>query len=604
LRAPSKTYATEWQSAKVLQRMKTETPSSSQPLEFALISSFNLSNLGALLSKGEELPMLRTVSAPYGQVIQTLLQPTIEVWSECVSGAVIWTTPEAISLEYRKLLANEDATPDALMRDVDEFCAAIKKIPHRVKYVFVPTWVAGAFEGRLGLLDMDARRGVSLALMRMNLRLVDNLLEDARVTVLDAARWMAVHGEKSLSPRLWYMSKTPYSVDLFKEASAEIKAAMRALTGQTKKLIVLDLDDTLWGGIVGEVGWENVRLGGHDAIGEAFRDFQLALKSLQQRGILLGIVSKNEESTALEAIRSNQEMVLRLDDFVGWRINWRDKAENISELVSELNLGLQSVVFIDDNPVERDRVRRALGEVLVPDWPPTPLEFKSTLQRLRCFDQAQISAEDRERSGMYAIERKRKEAFANVGSVDVWLQTLETRVLVESLNRANLERVTQLLNKTNQMNLSTRRMKKEEIWDWAHQPENTFLAFRVVDKYGDYGLVGIGSLSLKAGAEATVTDFILSCRVMGRKVEETMLHALSTSAKSGGAAKLSARYFPTSKNRPCLQFLENAGLKRSGDNKLFTLDLAEAYPKPAAISLELTTEVQTSGPAQVTPATC
>jgi FkbH-like protein len=504
-----------------------------------------------------------------------------------VRGAVIWTTPEAISLEYRKLLASEDAIPDALLGEVDEFCAAIKKIPNQVKYIFVPTWVTGAFEGRLGLLDMDAGRGASFALMRMNLRLVENLRDDARVIVLDAARWIAVHGEKSFSPRLWYMSKTPYSVDLFKEAAAEIKAAMRALTGQAKKLIVVDLDDTLWGGIAGDVGWQEVRLGGHDAIGEAFRDFQLALKSLQQRGILLGIVSKNEESTALEAIRSHPEMVLRLDDFAGWRINWRDKAENISELVSELNLGLQSVVFIDDNPVERDRVRRALGEVLVPDWPPTPLEFKAALQRLRCFDQALISAEDRERSGMYAIERKRKEIFANAGSVDAWLQTLETRVVVESVSRANLERATQLLNKTNQMNLSTRRLMKEEIWDWAQQPGNTFLVFRVVDKYGDYGLVGIGSLHSPAGAEATVTDFILSCRVMGRKVEETMLHVLSTRAKSSGAAKLRACYLPTAKNQPCLRFLESAGLQRNGEGTQFILDLAQPYPKPAAISLEL-----------------
>jgi FkbH-like protein len=567
--------------------MKTETLGSSPPLEFVLISSFNLSNLGALLNKAEELPLLRTIAAPYGQVIQTLLQPTEEVWGESVCGTVIWTMPQAISLEYGKLLASEDASPDALLAEVDEFCAAIKKIPNQVRYVFVPTWVAGAFEGRLGLLDMDADRGASLALLRMNLRLVENLRDDARVIVLDAARWVAVHGEKSFSPRLWYMSKTPYTVDLFKEAAAEIKAAMRALTGRIKKLIVVDLDDTLWGGIVGDVGWQKVRLGGHDAVGEALRDFQLALKSLQQRGILLAIVSKNEEGTALEAIRSHPEMVLRLDDFASWRINWRDKAENISELVSELNLGLQSVVFIDDNPVERDRVRKALEEVLVPDWPPTPLEYKTALQQLRCFDQPQISSEDRRRSGMYATERKRKEVFANVGSVDAWLQTLETRVVVESVSRANLERATQLLNKTNQMNLSTRRLMKEEIWDWAQRPGNTFLVFRVVDKYGDYGLVGIGSLSLTADAEATVTDFILSCRVMGRKVEETMLHVLSTRAKSGGAAKLRACHIPTAKNQPCLRFLESAGLQRNGEDQPFILDLGQTYPKPTAISLEL-----------------
>jgi FkbH-like protein len=173
---------------------------------------------------------------------------------------------------------------------------------------------------------------------------------------------------------------------------------------------------------------------------------------------------------------------------------------------------------------------------------------------------------------------------------------LETRVVVESVSRANLERVTQLLNKTNQMNLSTRRLMKEEIWDWAQQPGNAFLVFRVVDKYGDYGLVGIGSLSLTGGAEARVTDFILSCRVMGRKVEETMLHVLSTRAKSGGATKLRASYLPTSKNQPCLRFLESAGLQRNGDDKPFILDLEQPYPKPAPISLELKPDVENSWP--------
>lgn len=572
--------------------MKTEMPSAHLPLDFVLISSFNVNNLCALLTKGEESPKLYAVSAPYGQVMQTLLHQAEEVWSPNVSGTVILTKPEAISLEYQKLLMHEEATQDDILREVDEFCAAIKKIPSQVKYIFVPTWIIGAFEGRRGLLDMDMERGLSFALMRMNLRLVENLQQDTRVIVLDAARWVSMHGEKSFSPRLWYMSKTPYSVDFFKEAAAEIRAAMRALTGQGKKLIIVDLDDTLWGGIVGDVGWQGLILGGHDPIGEALRDFQFELKGLQQRGILLGIVSKNEESTALEAIRSHPEMVLRLDDFAGWRINWRDKAENISELVSELNLGLQSVVFIDDNPVERDRVRKTLAEVLVPDWPATPLEYKAALQRLRWFDQPQMSVEDRERTRSYVVERKRKEALSSIGSIEAWLQTLETRVLAEKVNAANLERVTQLLNKTNQMNLSTRRLTKGELFDWSQEQNNILLAFRVIDKYGDYGLVGISSLNLSGGAEATVVDFILSCRVMGRKVEETMLYVLSICAKSRGATELHFSYHPTAKNQPCLRFLDSAGLKRDGDGKTFILELAQLYPKPAMITLELASDIR------------
>src|SRR5262249_55668468 len=245
-------------------------------------------------------------------------------------------------------------------------------------------------------------------------------------------------------------SKTLYTADLFKTAAAEIKAALLALTGQSKKLLLIDLDDTLWGGVVGDVGWQNIRLGGIDPIGEAFRDFQLGLKALKRRGVLLGIVSKNEESIAMEAIRLHPEMVLRQDDFAGWRVNWQDKAQNIIDLASELNLGLQSVVFIDNNPVERARVRDAFLEVLVPEWPSSLLDYSVTLHHMRCFNTRLVSLEDRTRTEMYVTERKRREVWTQVASLEQWLASLDTRVKVEVLSEASLDRAAQLFNKTNQ----------------------------------------------------------------------------------------------------------------------------------------------------------
>jgi FkbH-like protein len=345
----------------------------------------------------------------------------------------------------------------------------------------------------------------------------------------------------------------------------------------------------LWGGIVGDVGWQNVRLGGIDPIGEAFRDFQVALKTLNRRGVLLGIASKNEESTALEAIRSHPEMVLRQDDFAGWRINWQDKAQNIADLTAELNLGLQSVVFIDDNPVERARVRDSLPEVLVPDWPENPMEYKSVLSRLRCFDVPVISEEDRSRTAMHVSERRRSEGRTHVASLEQWLDSLDIGVVAEPLTEATLDRATQLLNKTNQMNLSTRRMIKQELWNWSQQPENAVFVFRASDKFGDYGSVGIASFSLAAGKReiAHLVDFVLSCRAMGRKIEETMLHVTSMYAGLAGAIGMRIAYIPTPKNQPCFRFFESAGLSSNGDAKLFKLDLRKAYPKPAAIHLVL-----------------
>jgi len=569
--------------------MTTQLSKVDATLDFLLVSDFNLSNLAALLSKDEETPTIRATTAPFGQVMQVLLEPEREPWTETTQGVVVWTSPEGVSPNCKRLLGGEEADPEELMHEVDEFCNSLKAIPGHVKYIFVPSWVAGPFEKRMGLLEMDLRHGLSLALLRMNLRLIEGLRSDSRIFVLDAARWAFVHGEKSFSPRLWYLSKTPFGLEFLKTAAAEIKAALRALTGQTKKLLLVDLDETLWGGVVGDVGWQNIRLGGIDPIGEAFRDFQLALKTLKRRGVLLGIVSKNEESTALEAIRSHPEMVLRQDDFAGWRINWEDKAQNILDLVSELNLGLQSIVFIDDSPVERARVRQALPDVFVPEWPPNVMVRKSALMQLHCFDVPLVTTEDVVRTNMYFAEKKRQAARTQILSIGEWLDSLNICVVAEELNEANLDRATQLLNKTNQMNLSTRRMAKEDLRNWSHQTDNTIFVFRVSDKFGDYGSVGIASFRLGGGRResANLVDFVLSCRAMGRKVEETMLHVISAYARSAGATALSITYVPTSRNQPCLRFFEGAGLLSNGNDKVFTLNLRREYSKPATIELVL-----------------
>jgi FkbH-like protein len=240
-------------------------------------------------------------------------------------------------------------------------------------------------------------------------------------------------------------------------------------------------------------------------------------------------------------------------------------------------------------------VRQALPDVFVPEWPADVMGRKSVLMQLRCFDAPLVTTEDVGRTNMYFAEKKRQAARTEVASLGEWLDSLNVRVVAERLHEANLDRATQLLNKTNQMNLSTRRMTKEELRSWNQQPENTALVFRVSDKFGDYGLVGIASFVLRDG-NANAADFILSCRAMGRKVEETMLHVMSACARSAGAAALHISYIPTLKNQPCLRFFEKAGLVSNGDDKVFTLHLREAYPKPATTHLVLPDSSQEGAP--------
>jgi FkbH-like protein len=326
-------------------------------------------------------------------------------------------------------------------------------------------------------------------------------------------------------------------------------------------------------------------LGGHDPLGEAYVDFQRALKALTRRGIILGVVSKNEETVALNAIRNHPEMVLTLDDFAGWRINWSDKAQNVAELVAELNLGLDSVVFLDDNPVERARVREALPDVLVPELPEDVMLYVKTLAGLGVFDAPAISAEDAERTKMYVTDRQRNAIKTEVGSLDAWLETLGVTVTVRELDLATLPRTAQLLNKTNQMNLSTRRMTDAELMAWTQAADHRLWTVTVSDKFGDLGLTGIVSLEID-GTHGKIADYVLSCRVMGRKVEETMLAVVIDAARSMGLSEVYALYLPTAKNKPTLDFFRRSGWEFDEAANTFRWDMANEYPVPKGIALD------------------
>ncbi|HUA33215.1 MAG TPA: HAD-IIIC family phosphatase [Candidatus Binataceae bacterium] len=551
---------------------------------FLLLSDFNVQNLGRLLDKDSSI---HPTCAPYGQLLQTLLSADRAEWSSNLTGAIVWASPNGISTTYQRIRDFDATDTNSVLHDVDMYAASLSRIPSHVRYIFVPTFSPlQQFDTRRGLLDMDEIFGVARLLMRMNLRLTDGIANDSRIHLFDSSRWLAAGAGKTFDPRLWYLAKTPYSTAVFSEAARDFASALKGLRGRAKKLLILDLDNTIWGGIVGDVGWQQLHLGGHDHKGEAYRDFQIALKALTNRGILLGIASKNEEAIALEAIRSHPEMILRPDDFAGWRINWDDKAENIAALAAELHLGLEAVVFVDDNPVERDRIRSTLPEVYVPDWPENPLLYPSALRALDCFDAPAVSAEDRNRAKMYGSERERRQTRDVSLSLDDWLSSLDLTIVAEELNQSNLQRTAQLLNKTNQMNLRTRRLSASELSLWAEDPEHLTLVFRVSDRFGDYGLVGIGSLAFdRVNRRCELADFVLSCRVMGRKVEQAMLCALAERARAAGSSILSAEFIPTSRNSPGLTFLKASGMMEDPGGRVYSLELNKPQSYPQCISL-------------------
>jgi FkbH-like protein len=514
-----------------------------------LVADSTIDPLGRFLSQSR--PDVRVKVAPYGQAFNTL--------SGDLSGndlVVVFTQPDKVSPEYQKAQRYEPFDRVRALAELSEFAALLGKAAAGVPCLAALTWVRPFWALPAGVQGWHGPCGTNRMLAEGNLRLAEVADRTNNLFLLDQAEALNKAGAAAFDPKLWAMGKVVYSRPVLETFSREIHSLVDAIQGRSRKLIVLDLDNTLWGGVVGDDGWQNLKLGGIDPIGECYGVFQQQLKALRSKGVLLAIVSKNEESVALEAIRRHPEMVLRLEDFAGWRINWQDKAGNLADLVKELNLGLQSVVFIDDNAAERDRVRQASPEVLVPDWPADPALYPTALKNLACFETLRLSEEDRQRTKLYQQERHRTQSLGTAASPQEWLRSLEMKVRIQRLQDGNLPRAAQLLNKTNQFNLSTRRLTEKALADWAGQDGHTVLTFDVQDRFGGYGLVGLLGLCVEPGTGALrILDWVTSCRALGRGLEEVMLTAAAKVAVTAGCNSLVATYLPTAKNKPIHGFL-------------------------------------------------
>lgn len=545
-----------------------------------LISDFNIGSLAGFMANQGGLSEFEVEVTPFGQVFQSLGDQS-KSWLD-----IIWTSPERTLGSFHQALHLEYVSHASVLEEVDRVADFIINASGG-RYIFFMAWELPMTHRSYGMLDWRQDLGLSNLLAKCNLRLAEKLEPFNNIFIIPTSE-LSKFSAAVESKKRWYAAKVPYPNEMFERLSSQIEQYVIALKGQSRRLIILDLDNTLWGGVVGENGWQGVRLGGHDHLGEAYKDFQLSLKALSNRGIQLAIASKNDETVALDAVDNHPDMVLTRDDFAGWKINWLDKAKNISDLLYELNLGLGSAVFIDDNPAERSRVRQALPSVFVPEWPKDPCNYVAALNKLNCFEVATISDEDRNRKNMYVAERARREIKNAVSDTADWLESLDTNVTVALVNDENIQRVAQLFNKTNQLNLSTRRLSDQEITDWFRHPHRKMMAISVSDRFGDMGLVGIIGIEA-VGDHGNLVDFILSCRVMGRKVEETLIHLAAEELANLGAKLMSISYIPTERNRPTYEVLENANLKKVGDYT-FEVDLNEGFPKPSSVRLNVITK--------------
>ena len=402
---------------------------------------------------------------------------------------------------------------------------------------------------------------------------VQGLIEEkGNIYLLDLADTISEIGRKQFySNKMWYMSSMPYSRDGLNAVSNEIDRVLGAAFTTRKKIIALDLDNTLWGGVIGEDGVDGIELSNHKE-GQRYYDFQRQLLEMKNRGIVLGIVSKNNEEDAEAAIRNHPAMLLRDDEFVSRKINWENKALNLKEMEGELNLTEGGFIFVDDNPVERETVKGECPDMLVPDFPEDTTELLSFAEDiwLDYCRPLRVIGEDLKKTQMYQNEAKRKLEMESSLNLDDYIAKLGMVVDIHRMRDTELERVVQLINKTNQFNVTTKRYTQAEVKKIAADSNNAIYVVYSSDKYGDSGLISVIIL-IGSEVDVRIDTFLMSCRVMGRKLEDVILNELVAKYQK----KMIGEFVPTAKNAPVRELFNRLGFSPVSDDnghKVYELD--------------------------------
>jgi FkbH-like protein len=378
-----------------------------------------------------------------------------------------------------------------------------------------------------------------------------------RLMLERAPLYITIHDVEALAAnagrRLWanerffLQAKMPCAPEHLVEYAHSVSSILAAQRGVSRKCLVLDLDNTLWGGVIGDDGIGGIRIGQGDPESEAFLSFQRYVKALQMRGVILAVCSKNDELIAREVFEKHPDMILRLDDISCFVANWTDKATNLRNIAKQLNIGLDSLVFVDDNPAERSIIRQMVPEVAVPEVSLDPIEFIEALERHRYFQVVTLGSEDFKRTEYYRTNAQRAEIQASAGGIEDFLRSLNMTAIIRPIQTTTLERSTQLINKSNQFNLTTRRRNAAEIMALTQSPDWVTVTVSLKDRFGDNGLISVLLGHVRQDV-LEIDTWLMSCRVLKRGVEIFLLNYLCEAAQSRGLKYIQGEYIPTAKN--------------------------------------------------------
>jgi FkbH-like protein len=527
--------------------------------------------------------------APYGQYFQAVLEPgeahplaafAPDLVFLALSLPLLRPEPlarlSALSADERRALRDE------ILSHVEQWVAAAAA---RLRCTFVLANFATPVRPAAGAVaDAKALYGETELYLDLNGELLRRFKGNPRVQILDLDRVASAFGkERVFDRKLRYLARMEWSPAFLPAVAAELTRHLIAARGLAKKCLVLDLDNTLWGGVVGEEGAAGVRVGPGDPEGEAYLDFQTRVKALKDRGILLAILSRNNPADVEEVFATRPEMPLTLADFAAVEISWEPKHEGLRRIARDLDLGMDSLVFVDDNPAEIALIRQLLPEVVAVDLPPDPAAYVDRLDRLPWFEKAAILPEDLGKTVHYQENRGRRELAATAGDLPSYLLSLGTVLSLRTAAAADLQRAHQLFAKTNQFNLTTRRYSLPDLERFAADPACYLGLAAARDRFGDLGTIA-AFLLRREGEALAIDSLLLSCRALGRGIESAVVNAIKQRFLADPTlALLRARFVPTARNRPADGFYERQGFRlvqRSESESLYAVTREEVRETP------------------------
>ncbi len=490
---------------------------------------------------------LELIQPSYDQVAQEALTPDSKVNS---------SKPDAVlfALDYRALplklsLGDRDASSATVQGAVGYLQALSNGVKTNSGALCIFQSFAPPAESLFGSLDRALPGTLKNLIDNINRELAEHVLDSGDVLVDIAGLADTVGLANWHNPQLWNMAKFSFSDELIPLYADHVARTVAAIRGKSRKVLILDLDNTVWGGVIGDDGLEGIKVAQGDAQGEAHLAVQRMALELRQRGIVLAVSSKNTDEVARQPFEKHPEMLLKLDHIAVFQANWNDKATNIQAIANELSLGLDSMVFLDDNPVERGLVRRLLPQVAVPELPEDPALYARTLAAGGYFEAIAFASEDLKRAGFYQDNARRVSLQKQAGGVDAYLASLDMTIQFQPFDATGRARIVQLINKSNQYNLTTRRYTDPEVAQAEDDPQVFTLQVRLTDVFGDNGMISVVICRPAEPEVWEIDTWLMSCRVLGRKVEHMVLRQILERASAAGIKKIVGVYKPTDRNK-------------------------------------------------------